>query len=264
MDDCALYSDPVLYDLLFPDARRVSSLADPARAARILGSEEFYLGEATQAGGRVLELACGTGRLTIPLAQNGIEIVGADNSESMLNAARTKARSSGVSATFVHADMRNFELPDRFSAILIPGNSLLHLQTIADLKQCLAHVRSHLAPGGLIVFDVAMWDLRLLTRDPDERVVAYVINDPVRGEIRVEETAVYDTVKQVRDVTLYIRTGDSLTEHEIHYSLRVLFPQELMLLLESAGFHLEARYGEFPRHPFDQTSPRQVCICSVI
>ena len=57
---------------------------------------------------------------------------------------------------------------------------------------------------------------------------------------------------------------NSPTQHETHYSLRVLFPQELMLLLKVSGFHLEARYGEFPRQAFDQTSPRQVCICSVI
>ena len=207
MHDCALYSDPVLYDLLFPDARRASSLADQARAARILGSEEFYLAEARERGGRVLELACGTGRLTIPLAQNGIEIMGADNSESMLNTARIKACSAGVMVTFVHADLRAFELPYLFSAILIPGNSLLHLHTIGDLKQCLASVRRHLKPGGLLVFDVSMWDLRLLTRDPGERVLAYAINDPERGEIRVEETAAYDPVNQVRHVTLYIRTG---------------------------------------------------------
>lgn len=196
--------------------------------------------------------------MTISIARSGIEIVGLDNSESMLNAARRKARSNNVAVNFVQCDMRNFNVPGLFSAVLIPGNSLLHLHTNLELKQCLNSVRRHLAPGGHLIFDISKWDLKLLTRDPAERELVYLVNDPDRSEVRVEETASYDAVRQIRSITLYI--GQRI----VRYSLRVIFPQELPLLLELAGFQLEARYGEFPRQLFGQASPRQVCICSAI
>src|ERR1035438_5250705 len=114
MPECPLYSDPELYDSLFPDARDSASVQDESRRARMLASERFYLEEARKSGGRVLELACGTGRLTIPIAQSGVEIVGADLSASMLEVARGKARRTGVHVEFFEADMRSFELPGPF------------------------------------------------------------------------------------------------------------------------------------------------------
>jgi SAM-dependent methyltransferase len=252
MDECALYTDPGLYDLLFPNAREIP-VDDDARKKRSAASEQFYLEEARRSGGRVLEMACGSGRLTIPIAQSGIEIVGADLSASMLDMARTKALRAGVRVEFVEADMRDFEVPGKFSAILIPGNSLLHLFSIDDLKQCLASVRRHLASGGRLVFDVSKWDLALLARDPGQRYPVLKTDG-----ISIEETATYDAAAQVRDIVWHF--SDSRV---IEYRLRVIFPQELLLLLEVAGFHVEARYGEFTREPFESSSPRQVYICTV-
>ena len=89
--DCALYSDPQLYDLLFPGARDTESVHDPVRSERIIASERFYVEEARRSGGRVLELGCGSGRLTVPIAKRGFEICGADLSEPMLDAAQLLA-----------------------------------------------------------------------------------------------------------------------------------------------------------------------------
>src|SRR5262245_49244583 len=100
MDDCLLYSEPELYDLLFPSAQGSDTVPDAERRKRIVASESFYLEESGKAG-RVLELACGTGRLTVPIAQRGIEIVGLDSSPTMLDIARAKAAGSGAPATFV-------------------------------------------------------------------------------------------------------------------------------------------------------------------
>ena len=124
----------------------------------------------------------------------------------------------------------------------IPGNSLLHLLTIEDLKVCFASVRRHLAPGGKLVFDVSKWDLPRLARD-------------------VEETAVYDAAEQIRRVVWYLSAPDQPDFQVIDYRLRVIFPQELVLLLACAGFRLETRYGEFTREAFTSSSPRQVCVC---
>jgi SAM-dependent methyltransferase len=181
----------------------------------------------------------------------------------MLDAARAKALQAGVEVEFLEADMRHFDLPGKFSAILIPGNSLLHLLTIDDLKQCLASVRRHLGTNGRLVFDISKWDLALLARDPRQRHPVLSVNDPKRGEISIEETASYDAAQQIRDVVWYFSAPGEPDFRVIDYRLRVIFPQELLLLLHSAGFHLEAQYGEFPRQAFDSSSPRQVCICSL-
>src|SRR5262249_38072857 len=116
MDDCLLYNEPELYDLLFPNAEASARVQDAARRERIVASEKFYLQEAVAAKrGPVLELACGSGRLAIPIAQSGVEIVGADSSLSMLEAARAKAAAAGVAVKFFAADMRDFNLPTRDS-----------------------------------------------------------------------------------------------------------------------------------------------------
>jgi SAM-dependent methyltransferase len=197
------------------------------------------------------------GRLTVSIAQSGIDIVGVDLSDSMLAAGRNKARAAGVEVPFIHADMRDLDLDGRFETILIPGNSLLHLLTNEELKQCLAGVRRHLAPGGQLVFDISKWDMSRYARDPAQRYPAFT-----QGEISVDETSSYDPAAQVRDVVWYLSTVRAADFRKIEYRLRVIFPQELLLLLEIAGFHLEARYGEFTREPFEASSRRQVCICS--
>jgi hypothetical protein len=79
----------------------------------------------------------------------------------------------------------------------------------------------------------------------------------------VEERSTYDAATQVRHITWYLSTSSAADFRIIQYNLRVIFPEELLLLLRIGGFQLEARYGEFTRIPFDTFSPRQVCICSV-
>src|ERR1035437_6604186 len=129
MDESTLYTDPALYDRIFPTAHGTWSTRDEVRKQRMISCEDFYVSEAKRSGGPVLELACGSGRLTVPIAQNGSEILGVDLSAAMLDAARAKAVTAGVQIQFVQGDMRKLELPGRFTAVLIPGNSLLHLLT---------------------------------------------------------------------------------------------------------------------------------------
>jgi hypothetical protein len=108
------------------------------------------------------------------------------------------------------------------------------------------------------VFDISKWDMSRYTRDPGQRFPAFET-----GAISIEETTSYDAAAQVRDVVWYLSRTGARDFRRIEYRLRVIFPQELLLLLECAGFRLEARYGEFTREPFEASSPRQVCICAL-
>ena len=262
MHECALYEEPELYDLLFPNAAQANYIDDEPRERRLATAEQFYLEEAKSRGGRVLELGCGSGRLTIPLARAELDIVGIDISESMLAYARKKASAANVNVEFQLADMRDFDLHEKFSTIFVAGNSLLHLLDNANLQRCLSCVRRHLSRDGRLVFDVFNPNVRLLARDPAKRYPVMRVKDTKRGEISVEEMPSYDAATQVNHVTWYLSSPGAPDFRVIGFRLRAIFPQELLWLLPNAGFRLLARYGEFTREPFESTSPRQVCICA--
>ena len=124
---------------------------DMGRSADAMRDVAFYVALARQAaeqGHAVLELGCGTGRVTIPIAQAGVEAVGIDNARAMLDVARRKAAAAGVAVRWVTADMAAFQLDQRFGLVIIPFRSFLHLLTEADQLACLRRVYEHLLPGG--------------------------------------------------------------------------------------------------------------------
>src|SRR5512144_3236625 len=155
MPPLTLYEAPELYDLAFGPGP----------------CEPFYREEARRAAGPILELACGTGRLTIPIARDGHGIVGLDASPTMLEAARSKAKQAGVcGATFVLADMRSFALGSKFALVIISCNSLADLTTNDDLKACFSRIREHLRPGAIVAFDIVNPDVTSLARSASEGV----------------------------------------------------------------------------------------------
>jgi len=264
MKDCFLYNEPELYDLLYPNAEDRARVQDAARRERIVASEKFYLEESAAAkGGPVLELACGSGRLTIPIARSGVEIVGADSSLTTLEAARAKAAAAGVTVKFFAADMRDFNLPTRYSLIILAGNSLQHLLTPDDLKRCLACSRRHIAPDGHLVFDVSNPDRIQLARDAGERTPVMRVKDPRRGEIVLEERATYDAVSGIRNLVWYFSAPGAPDFRVIDYRLRMIFPEEIERALAASGLRVDTRFGEYTRIPFEPFSPRQVYLCCV-
>jgi hypothetical protein len=124
-------------------------------------------------------------------------------------------------------------------------------------------LRSPPSGAGRLVFDISKWDTAVFARDPGQRYPSFTLDHPKLGEITIEESASYDAAAQVRDVVWYLSRAGAPDFRRIDYQLRVIFPQELLLLLECAGFRLEASCGEFTREPFEASSPRQVCICAL-
>lgn len=249
----ALYDSAALYD----------------RVVRPGPCEAFYRALARDAGGgtaaTLLELACGTGRLTIPFARDGHEVVGLDASPAMLEAARAKAAVDGLGVAFVRGDMRSFALRRRFALIVVSCNSLAHLTTSEDLRACLRRVRDHLAPDGLFAFDVVNPDVATLARPRAEGVRLDLGPNP-SSAVEVEEVASYDPVRQVRTARWRVREpvpvpGVSRAAREMApLRLRLIFPQELPLLLEAEGLELVARYGDFAGNPLAGASLNQVCL----
>jgi SAM-dependent methyltransferase len=222
----------------------------------------FYVAEAKAANGPVLELACGTGRLTIPVAENGVEIVGLDSSPSMLEHARTKTQAAGLAIEWVEADCRDFELGRKFALIFLPFNSMQHLHDHSSLQGLFRCVREHLAEGGRFVFDVFNPSVAILGRDPKDRRLEREYKDPYQGgTVRLEVSMNYDDATQVNRVLWYFsREGEPDFRIE-ELPMRCFFPQELDLLVQCGGFAIESKYGSFERKEFASGDMKQVVVC---
>jgi SAM-dependent methyltransferase len=240
-----LYDHPELYDALLPPG----------------GHAAYYAALADRQPGAVLELACGSGQLTVPLAGPGRPVVGLDRSRPMLDAARRRAAAARAQVEFVEADMRAFDLGRRFHLIFIARNSLLHLSGAPDFQALFAAVRGHLAPGGLFAFDVFNPDVRLLARPAGERFPLMRVASEPYGELTVEAAHDYDAATQVNRATWYISTPARRDAWVTPLHLRSIFPEELLLLLAAGGFRLLSRAGDLTGAAFSSASPRQVCIC---
>lgn len=240
-----LYDYPALYDELLPATAHVS----------------YYVDLARQASGSVLELACGTGQLTVPIAAAGLPAVGLDRSAPMLIAAQQRAAAAKVSVEYVQGDMRNFDLGRKFALIFLARNSLLHLHSTEDLLAAFAAVRRHMAPGGIFAFDVFNPNVRLLARPSGQRFPVFEVDTESHGKLSVEQTSDYDPATQVGHSRWYVSTPVRPDAWVLSLELRNIFPQELPLLLRAGGFHLKSRTGDLSQTPFDSTSRFQVCLC---
>jgi SAM-dependent methyltransferase len=242
------YDRPDLYDLIAP--------ADPAM-------ERFYVGEALTGGRRVLELACGSGRFTIPMALAGATVTGGDLSPAMLDRARMASRERGATVDFVELDMRNFDLGQRFDTIIVAANSILHLHTADDFAGFFRCVRQHLGPHGRLVFDAFVPSVRMLSRDPSERHLVERAERQSGGTVTLEETTRYDPITQVSHIGWYWSTPTEPDFWHATLKMRQIFPEELPVLLASGGLRLVERYGDFERNPLTAERWRQVCVCEL-
>src|SRR4030095_8684306 len=111
---------------------------------------DFYLREARNARGRVLEVACGTGRILLRLLEEGIDAEGLDLSESMLAVLKKKATSMGLKPTVYQANMVDFKL-GKYNLIIVPYRSFLHLKSEKERKDALRNFMDHLEKGGRLV-----------------------------------------------------------------------------------------------------------------
>jgi SAM-dependent methyltransferase len=241
-----LYDEPDLYDALLP-----------ASAAQL----NYYLNLARQCAGTVLELACGTGQLIVPVASAGLAATGLDLSAKMLSAAKRRAAAAGTKVRLLAADMRDFDLGRRFSLIFVARNSLLHLSDQDEFRAFFCSVRRHLEPDGILAFDIFSPSLQLLCRPSAQRFPVMRKTLPLHGEVTVEATNDYDGDRQVNRATWFISTAQRHDAWVFPLHLRSIFPQELLTLLALNGIRLTRRDGDFNGGAFSSTSASQVCQC---
>ena len=249
------YSDAALYDYEYRRRR---------------ADVQFYREIAKQRlpqGGRILELGAGSGRVTIPLARAGYEVVAVDASRPMLDKlrARVAALPSAVAKriTVVEGDLRDFAIGKQVPLAIAAFNVLEHLYTRVEVDACLRCVVDHLAPGGAFVFDVQMPDLAWLLRDPNKRWAKTRFTDPTTKRAMYYSTNHdWDPVGQIALIRLYYEPVDGKGPHKIvKLSQRKFFPAELEGLVAHAGLRMIERYGDFAFRALDASAESQVLVC---
>jgi len=225
----------------------------------------FYLDLARQYGGPILEIACGTGRITIPMAEQGYDIMGVDITHEMLEAAKQKALHVGISAEWIHADARHIELKRKYRMIFIAGNSFQAFLDRESQESLLGTVHKHLDDGGVFAFETRNPIMSLLSsRNGTEEDVGSYVGKEGR-QVIVTEQCWYEHETQLEHFVTRRRwkTESGVEEStDTRIAIRYVFPQEIESLLYYNKFYLEEMYGNFDLSPFQWNSPLMVCICS--
>jgi SAM-dependent methyltransferase len=220
----------------------------------------FYQSCAARFSGPILELGCGTGRVSLALAKQGYQLTGIDLSEALLAAAGAKAREAEVELRLHHGDMRAFDLSELFALALCPYNAFNHLLRFEDVEHFLGQVARHLQGGGKLVIDTIQPDPAFLGANRSLKVLEY--RDPSSGKTGIlHEENCYDSARQVNRITWsYVVAGETVRRDELQ--MRMFFPQELDALLSLCGWKIEEKLGDYSGVAFGPKTPKQLIICS--
>lgn len=210
----------------------------------------------------ILELCCGTGRLTLPIAKDGYNISGVDYTPSMLEQAKSKATEAGLEINFIQADIRTLDLQKKFNFIFIPFNSIHHLYRNEDLFKALACVKNHLKEEGLFLLDCFNPNIQyIVNNEKDQTVLAEYTTGDGR-KVLIKQTMRYESASQINRIEWhYFINGEFHSTQNL--DMRLFFPQELDSYLEQAGFNIIHKFGGFGEESFDDKSEKQIYILSL-
>ncbi len=242
---------------------------------------DFYAALAKECGAPILEIACGTGRISIPIAKLGYQITGLDIVPGMLEQAKQK--SAGLPINWIERDGRSFDLDEQFRLVFLTGNAFQAFLTRADQESLLECAHKHLHDDGLFAFE---------TRNPRWPQSAFAVNNqlaqdsyekglfvaletdlnerPGRSftdeeghQVRVSRTQVYNHLAQILELTTYRRWQEGNQEQmkTSRIALRFTFPQELETLLYYNGFTIVRQYGDWNKEPLSASSLSIISIC---
>jgi len=252
----------------YDDYASIAELYDHVTLYRDRSDVPFFVEAATNSGGPVLEIGCGTGRVLIPTARAGVDIVGLDFSRQMLDVCRRQLAHEPQEVQsrvqLVHEDMRRFELGRRFNLATIPFRPFQHLLTVDDQLACLTRIHRHLFDGGRLILDLFNPSLEFLVNRP---VGEELEDEPEfrtpdgRRVVRRHKTVSQDRFTQVNasELIYYVTHPDGREERLVHaFHIRYLFRFEAEHLLWRAGFAIEHLYAGYDRSEYGTTYPGEL------
>ncbi|HEY6740674.1 MAG TPA: class I SAM-dependent methyltransferase [Actinopolymorphaceae bacterium] len=229
-------------------ARRYDTPGTGMFAPEVLGPTVDLL--AGLAGdGRALEFAIGTGRVAVPLAERGVPVTGIELSRPMVEQLRTKVDEETIPV--VIGDMATATAPGTYTLVYLVFNTISNLQTQAEQVECFRNAARHLEPGGRFVIELWVPELRRL---PPGVPATVGLVEP--GYILLDT---YDTLRQ-HVVSHHFRFGDGTQAELFRSPHRYIWPSELDLMAQLAGFELEHRYADWDGSEFTAESPSHVSI----
>jgi SAM-dependent methyltransferase len=229
-------------------ARTYDSPGSGMFAPEVLGPTVNRLAELAD-GGRALEFAIGTGRVAVPLAERGVPVTGIELSRAMVGQLRTKADEATIPV--VVGDMATARVPGTFQLVYLVYNTVSNLLTQAEQVECFRNAARHLAPGGCFVIELGVPDLRKLP--PGQQGLVFG-SEP--GYLGVDT---YDTVRQ-HLVSHHVRYDESKNGRVYRVPQRYIWPSELDLMAQLAGFEAESRHADWHGAEFTAESPSHVSV----
>lgn len=241
----------------------------------------LYLEFAREVGDPILEIGCGTGRVTFPLAESGHRVHGIDLSQSMLDIAHQKAGSYTEDVqqrvTFERQDMAELNVPGKqFHLVLMPYGEFAHVLERERQEATLEAIANHMMSGGILVIGMSNWDAleermsytggqiaKMGSSMPlkyegvfydetnDRQIVRYL----ARGYDPSVQIAIHVYVHEITDLH-----GQFIAKKTNIVPIRYVFRYEMEHLLEKAGFKVEAIYGYYDRSPFCFDSKRMIFV----
>jgi SAM-dependent methyltransferase len=229
---------------------------------------EFYVELARASGGPVLEIGCGTGRVSLPVVAAGVNMVGVDFSTAMLAKARERAAATSDldgSFEFLQGDMRTLSLDRQFPLVIIPARTLYLALTPEEQLESLRRAAAHMAPGGALAFNLFV---------PDADLIADVSEEPFSmGETINPETglrcllsavnrpdSIDQTIHSVQTVEELNDAGEVIRTVDLEVNLRYLYPSEIHIMLEQAGLVADQVFGDFNGGPLTEDSDEMVWV----
>lgn len=226
---------------------------------------EFYQQYVESIGDPVLELACGSGRIAVPIAEMGYRVTGADISTPMLDRARERAANAEVRVSLINADMASaHNVPGGpYGVVIMALGALSHLTTLEEQVQALSSARRALDPRGALLIDVMhAAPHRLMALDGSHALDGTWITADGTTVQRFSHHVVFPASQTIETQIWYDRTtqSGSVTRHVMRLTQRYLGVGELRLMLDAAGFQDALFYGGYGLEPFDDSAERMIVV----
>lgn len=216
----------------------------------------------------IIDLACGTGRATIPLAKLGYALIGVDIHRGMLCEAKKKSSSHKLQIEWVEQDCTNLKLNIKSKLIYSVGNSFQHFLTNEEQDGLLSSVNKHLEIGGVFIFNTRFPSPEeLLQPDTEEYWKSYIDKD-TQNKVDVYTISKYDSLSQIQHYTTirkYLNSdGKMIDEKRTNIRLCYVFPKEMERILFLNGFETVNIYKDWKETPITNDSHEVIYVCKKV
>jgi len=247
------YDDPILYDK--ENASNTEEIP-------------FLLEWASKKQGTIIDLACGTGRVTIPLASKGYKLIGVDVHSGMLNEARKKIAQLDVDIDWIEQDCTKLNLNMKSHFIYSVGNSFQHFLTNKDQDALLTSVHKHLVDDGIFIFGTRFPSEDELLQPSTEEYWRSYTDHETQDKVDVYTNRHYDPLNQIQHYTTIRKyknnNGEPIHEKRTNISLRYVFPKEMERTLFVNGFEMINVYKDWKGNPVTEDCYQMIYVCKKI